>query len=54
MDILIILVVLLLLGGVAVAPGWGYNRDWGVGWFPTGGLLTLILILLVLRYAHVF
>jgi Protein of unknown function (DUF3309) len=41
--ILLILLVALLVGGL---PNWRYSRDWGYG--PSGGLGTLLVILLIL------
>lgn len=42
MLFLIILIVLLL----AVLPSWPYSRGWG--YYPSGGLGLIVLILLVL------
>ena len=41
--ILLILLVLLLVGGLST---WNYSRDWGYG--PSGGLGTILVIVLVL------
>ena len=40
--LLIILVILLL----AAAPAWPYSREWG--YYPSGGLGTILLILIIL------
>lgn len=42
-TILLIILVLLLVGAL---PAWPYSHDWG--YFPGGGLLVLILLILVL------
>jgi hypothetical protein len=42
-TIVIVLVVLLLLGAL---PAWPYSSGWG--YYPSGGLAILLLILLVL------
>lgn len=42
-TILLIILILLLLGSV---PAYPYSRDWGYG--PSGGLGTVLLILLLL------
>jgi hypothetical protein len=42
-TLLIILLVLALVGAV---PRWGYSRDWG--YFPSGGLGLVLLIVLIL------
>jgi hypothetical protein len=42
MLLLLILVVLIL----AAAPAWPYSRGWG--YYPSGGLGTILVILLVL------
>ena len=42
-TILIIILVLLLIGAL---PTWSHSRSWG--YFPSGGLGLLLLILLVL------
>lgn len=43
--ILLIVVILLLLGAV---PAWPHSRNWGYG--PSGGLLVLLIIVLVLMF----
>ena len=42
-TILIIILVILLIGAL---PTWGYSRGWG--YYPSGGLGLVLLILLVL------
>jgi len=42
-TILIVILILLLLG---VLPTWPHSRDWG--YFPSGGLGLVVLILLIL------
>jgi uncharacterized protein DUF3309 len=42
-TILIIVLVLLLLGAL---PSWPYSRSWG--YYPSGGLGLVLLVLLVL------
>jgi hypothetical protein len=41
--ILIILVILMLVGSL---PTWPYSMGWG--YYPTGGLGTVLLVLLIL------
>ncbi len=41
--ILLIILVLLLIGSV---PAWPYSRGWG--YYPSGGIGTILLILLIL------
>ncbi len=43
MTILVVLAVLMLLGAL---PTWPHSRSWG--YYPSGGLGILVLILLVL------
>ena len=42
-TILIIILVILLIGAL---PTWGHSRGWG--YYPSGGLGLVLLILLVL------
>jgi hypothetical protein len=42
-TILLILLVLLLIGAL---PTWPYSSGWG--YFPTGGLVLLIIVVLLL------
>jgi hypothetical protein len=42
----IILLVLLVLALVGVLPRWSHSREWG--YFPTGGVGVVILIVAVL------
>jgi hypothetical protein len=48
MIILLIIVVLLLAGSL---PTWPYSRGWG--YYPAGGLGTVLIILLILYLLHV-
>ena len=48
MIILIVILVLLLIGAF---PSWPYSRGWG--YYPSGGLGLILLILIVLLLLHV-
>jgi hypothetical protein len=48
MIIILLLVVLLL--AIGTAPRWPYSRGWG--YYPSGTLGTVLLILLVLWLLH--
>jgi Protein of unknown function (DUF3309) len=43
---LIILLIILLVLAVGSAPAWPYSRGWG--YYPSGGLGAVLLILLIL------
>jgi hypothetical protein len=43
--VLIIILFLLLIGTL---PTWPYASGWGLGYYPTGGLGLLLVILVVL------
>jgi hypothetical protein len=45
MHMLILLIILLVLA-VGSAPAWPYSRGWGYA--PSGGLGTILLIILIL------
>jgi hypothetical protein len=45
-TILVILLVLLLVGAL---PSWPYSRGWG--YYPSGGLGLVVMVLLVLLLA---
>ena len=45
-TILIVVLVLMLLGAL---PAWNHSRSWG--YFPSGGLGLLVLVLVVLVLA---
>lgn len=42
-TILIVMLILMLLG---VLPTWGHSRNWG--YFPSGGLGLVVLVVVVL------
>ena len=42
-TILIVVVILMLVGAL---PRWGHSRDWG--YFPSGGIGAVLLILIIL------
>ena len=48
MSVIWILVVVLLIMAIFGAPTWPYSRGWGMGWYPSGGLLLVIVILVIL------
>jgi uncharacterized protein DUF3309 len=48
---LMILLIVLLVLAVGSAPAWPYSRGWGYA--PSGGLGTILLILLILWLLHV-
>jgi protein-S-isoprenylcysteine O-methyltransferase Ste14 len=41
-----VLLVILLLMAVGAFPSWNYSRSWG--YFPSGGLGLVVLVLLIL------
>jgi hypothetical protein len=45
-DMLTLLVVILLLIALGALPAWPYSRSWG--YYPSGGLGLVVVILLVL------
>lgn len=45
-TILVVLLILLLLGAL---PTWPYSRSWG--YYPSGGLGLVVVVLLVLLLA---
>jgi hypothetical protein len=48
MTILLIIVILFLIGAL---PTWPHSRNWGYG--PSGGLGTVLIVLLILYLLHV-
>ncbi len=46
-TILLILLILLLIGAL---PSWPYSRGWGYGYYPSGGLLLILVILLLVLF----
>jgi hypothetical protein len=41
-----ILIVILILALLGVLPRWSHSRDWG--YYPTGGLGLILLIVVIL------
>jgi Protein of unknown function (DUF3309) len=46
---LLILLIIVLLLMVGAAPAWPYSRSWG--YFPSGGLGLVLIVLLILLIA---
>ena len=46
LTLLIIILVILAIGS---APSWPYSRSWG--YYPSGGLGIIVLILLILAFS---
>jgi Protein of unknown function (DUF3309) len=47
-----ILIILLVLALIGAFPSWPHSRSWG--YYPTGGIGLILLILVVLMLLHVF
>lgn len=47
-DVLIVILILMLIGAF---PAWPYSRSWG--YYPTGGLGLILLIVIVLLLLNV-
>jgi hypothetical protein len=41
-------IILIVLLALAVLPTWPYSRGWGVGYYPVGGIVVLLIVLLLL------
>jgi hypothetical protein len=48
-DVVIVILVLMLIGAF---PSWPYSRGWG--YYPTGGIGLILVIVVVLLLLHVF
>jgi Protein of unknown function (DUF3309) len=48
---MILLLILLLVLLIGAAPTWPYSRGWG--YYPSGGLGLVLVIVLVLYLMHV-
>jgi hypothetical protein len=44
----LLLIIILFLVLIGTLPTWGYSQGWGLGYYPTGGLGLLLIIVLVL------
>jgi hypothetical protein len=47
-DVLLLILLLMLIG---VFPSWPYSRSWG--YYPTGGIGLILVIIVVLLLLHV-
>jgi hypothetical protein len=47
---LTLLLILLLIAAVFSVPAWPYSRGWG--YYPSGGLGLVALVLLLLLFMH--
>jgi hypothetical protein len=52
MNWVVILIILICVFGVGSGPWWGYSQGWGYG--PSGGIVGLLVLLLVLHLLGVF
>jgi hypothetical protein len=44
----IVLIILLLLLVIGFLPTWPYSQGWGVGYFPSGLLGLVLLVVLIM------
>ena len=47
-DVLIVVLILMLIGAY---PSWPHSRSWG--YYPSGGIGIILLILVILLLLHV-
>jgi len=47
-----LLLILLLILALAVLPTWPYSTGWGLGYYPSGGLFLLLVVLLIFLFAR--
>jgi hypothetical protein len=47
-DVLIVILLLMLIGAF---PSWPYSRNWG--YYPTGGIGLILLIVIILLLLNV-
>ena len=47
-----VLLVVIIILAIAAAPTWPYSREWG--YYPSGGLGLLLIILLILLFTGVW
>ena len=47
-----LLLILLFLLALAVLPTWPYSAGWGIGYYPSGGLFLLLLVLVIFLFAR--
>jgi hypothetical protein len=45
LRLLLIIVLFLLL--IGMLPSWGYSQNWGLGYYPSGGLGLIIIVVVV-------
>ncbi len=46
----LLLIIILFLVLIGMLPTWPYARGWGLGYYPSGGLGLLVVILLILLF----
>jgi len=47
-DMLTILLIVLVVMAIGAAPSWPHSRGWG--YYPSGGIGILVIILLILMF----
>jgi hypothetical protein len=52
MMIIDLLIVILVLGLIGAFPAWPYSRGWG--YYPSGGIGSILAIVVVLMLLNVF
>ena len=45
-EMLTLLIIILVIAAIGSAPAWPHSRSWG--YFPSGGLGLLVLVLVIL------
>jgi hypothetical protein len=48
-DVVLVILLLMLVGSF---PAWPYSREWG--YYPTGGIGLILVMVVVLLLLHVF
>ena len=47
MNMRLILIIIILFVLLGMLPSWPYAEGWGLGYYPSGGLGLLLLVVLV-------
>jgi hypothetical protein len=43
-----IIIVILFLFALGAMPTWPYAANWGYGWYPSGGLWVIMVVILII------
>ena len=48
MNLITVLIIILIISAIGFYPAWPHAQSWGLGFYPSGGIGLVVVILIAL------